>query len=92
MQTMTTSTAIGNNAAGKQAIHPDNYRFLQDYIYRETRYRMLTASDPEAAKVLLAEAQEDVAQRWRMIEHLSKLDPSAAAPAAAAAPAQGGAV
>lgn len=36
MQTMTTSTAIGNNAAGKQAIHPDNYRFLQDYIYRES--------------------------------------------------------
>lgn len=25
-----------NATAGKQAIHPDNYRFLQDYIYRES--------------------------------------------------------
>lgn len=31
MQTMTTSTATG-----KQTIHPENYRFLQDYIYQES--------------------------------------------------------
>jgi chemotaxis protein methyltransferase CheR len=31
MQPMTTGTATG-----KQTIHPENYRFLQDYIYRES--------------------------------------------------------
>ncbi|MDD5657409.1 MAG: thiamine pyrophosphate-dependent enzyme, partial [Elusimicrobia bacterium] len=47
---------------------------LQDYIYRETRYRMLAASRPERARRLLAEAQEEVARKWRLLEHLSKLD------------------
>jgi pyruvate-ferredoxin/flavodoxin oxidoreductase len=47
---------------------------LQDYIYRETRYRMLTASKPEDAKRLLIEAQEEVAEKWRLLEHLSKQD------------------
>ena len=31
MQTLTTTAANT-----KEAIHPDNYRFLQDYIYRES--------------------------------------------------------
>ncbi|MBI5244679.1 MAG: pyruvate:ferredoxin (flavodoxin) oxidoreductase [Elusimicrobia bacterium] len=50
---------------------------LQDYIYRETRYKMLTLSHPEDAKRLLAEAQAEVNEKWRLIEHLSKLDYSA---------------
>ncbi|MFA6028429.1 MAG: pyruvate:ferredoxin (flavodoxin) oxidoreductase [Elusimicrobiota bacterium] len=63
---------------------------LQDYIYRETRYRMLTVSHPEEAKRLLLEAQEEVNLRWKQIEHLSKMDYSVQptpAPAAANPPA-----
>ncbi len=37
---------------------------LKDYIYNETRYRMLVQSNPEAAARLLEEAQEDVKKRW----------------------------
>jgi len=44
---------------------------LKDYIYNETRYTMLAKSNPEEAKRLLALAQEDVASRWRLYEHMS---------------------
>ncbi|MBE2232698.1 MAG: pyruvate:ferredoxin (flavodoxin) oxidoreductase [Anaerolinea sp.] len=47
---------------------------LQDYIYNETRYTMLLKSDPQAAAMLLAEAQADVNARWRMYEQLATLD------------------
>jgi pyruvate-ferredoxin/flavodoxin oxidoreductase len=49
---------------------------LQKYIYNETRYTMLAHSQPEAAKVLLKKAQNDVLSRWRYYEHLAAL-PSA---------------
>ena len=42
---------------------------LEKYIYNETRYTMLAHSDPEAAKRLLHEAQEDVKIRWRLYEN-----------------------
>jgi pyruvate-ferredoxin/flavodoxin oxidoreductase len=41
---------------------------LEDYIYNENRYRMLTQSDPDAAARLLSEAQKVVEERWRMYE------------------------
>ena len=44
---------------------------LKDYIYNETRYRMLVQSNPEAAAKLLAEAQEDVKTRWAMYKNLA---------------------
>ena len=47
---------------------------LQDYIYNETRYTMLTKSDPQAAALLLREAQEDVKTRWHLYEQLATLD------------------
>jgi pyruvate-ferredoxin/flavodoxin oxidoreductase len=47
---------------------------LQDYIYNETRYTMLTKSDPQAAAMLLAEAQQDVNSRWHLYEQLATLD------------------
>ena len=37
---------------------------LEDYIYNETRYRMLLQSDPEVAKLLLVQAQTAVNERW----------------------------
>jgi pyruvate-ferredoxin/flavodoxin oxidoreductase len=50
---------------------------LQDYIYNETRYTMLTKSDPQAAAMLLVEAQQDVNSRWHLYEQLATLDYSA---------------
>jgi pyruvate-ferredoxin/flavodoxin oxidoreductase len=44
---------------------------LKDYIYNETRYTMLAKSNPEEAKRLLGLAQEDVASRWKLYEHMS---------------------
>ncbi|HEV3196929.1 MAG TPA: pyruvate:ferredoxin (flavodoxin) oxidoreductase [Bryobacteraceae bacterium] len=44
---------------------------LKQYIYNETRYTMLVKSNPEHAKELLAQAEEDVASRWRLYEHMS---------------------
>lgn len=44
---------------------------LQDYAYLETRYKMLTKSHPEEAKILMVEAQNDVSKRWKMYEDLS---------------------
>jgi pyruvate-ferredoxin/flavodoxin oxidoreductase len=58
---------------------------LEKYIYNETRYTMLTHSQPEAAKQLLVEAQEDVNKRWRLYEHMSHMSAVEVQHAAAAA-------
>jgi pyruvate-ferredoxin/flavodoxin oxidoreductase len=50
---------------------------LQEYIYNETRYTMLLKSDPQAAAMLLIEAQADVNSRWHLYEQLATLDYSA---------------
>jgi len=42
---------------------------LEEYVYKETRYKMLLKSNPEAAKQLLKLAKEDVARRWKLYEH-----------------------
>ncbi|HKS94644.1 MAG TPA: thiamine pyrophosphate-dependent enzyme, partial [Terriglobia bacterium] len=42
---------------------------LEKYIYNETRYTMLAHTDPEAARKLLEQAQEDVRERWRLYEN-----------------------
>jgi pyruvate-ferredoxin/flavodoxin oxidoreductase len=39
---------------------------VQQYAYQETRYTMLTRSNPEAAKELIKLAQEDVDRQWRV--------------------------
>ena len=49
---------------------------LRDYIYNETRYRMLAQSNPEAAERLLRLAQEAVAERWQKYEYLAKMTPA----------------
>ena len=46
---------------------------LQDYIYNEARYKMLTAANPAEAARLLVLAQEDVASRWRMYEFMASM-------------------
>ena len=52
---------------------------LEKYIYNETRYTMLTHSDPEAAKHLLKLAEEDVQNRWRDYQNLAAMPMNGAA-------------
>lgn len=44
---------------------------LEQYLYQENRFKMLSLSDPEHAKKLLKQAQEDVYARWHMYEYLA---------------------
>jgi pyruvate-ferredoxin/flavodoxin oxidoreductase len=46
---------------------------LKDYVYNETRYRMLTQSNPEAAERLLVEAQEAVKAHWQQYEKMANM-------------------
>jgi pyruvate-ferredoxin/flavodoxin oxidoreductase len=46
---------------------------LKSYAYNETRYTMLAHSDPDAARRVLALAQDDVAARWRYYEYLAAM-------------------
>ena len=49
---------------------------LEKYAYNETRYTMLVHSDPDAARRLLEQAQEDVLVRWRLYERWAALSGS----------------
>jgi pyruvate-ferredoxin/flavodoxin oxidoreductase len=44
---------------------------LEEYLYSETRFRMLRQSNPEAAALRLAEAQQDVRDRWHAYEQMA---------------------
>ena len=46
---------------------------IEDFFYKETRYSMLTKSEPEHAKVLLKLAQEDVWKRWKIYKHMAEM-------------------
>ncbi len=48
---------------------------LEKYIYNETRYAMLTQSDPQSAKQLLGMARQDVEDRWRQYEYMAAMPP-----------------
>ncbi len=47
---------------------------LEDYVYKENRYKMLTKFKPEDAKELLKEAQSEVLSKWQKYERLSEFD------------------
>jgi pyruvate-ferredoxin/flavodoxin oxidoreductase len=49
---------------------------VQDYMYMENRFKMLTKSDPDRAKQLLEEAQSDVDTRWKLYEYLASRRPN----------------
>jgi pyruvate-ferredoxin/flavodoxin oxidoreductase len=58
--------------AGKSPLHLDSRAPavpLKDYMYRETRFKMLTKSKPAEAERLLQLAQQDVQLRWKTYEH-----------------------
>lgn len=44
---------------------------LEQYIYNETRYRMLRQSDEERAEALLKLAKEDIHDRWQQYQQLA---------------------
>jgi len=48
---------------------------LDQYIYKETRYNMLVHSNPDVAKQLLKEAEQDVRVRWKTYEQLAAAVP-----------------
>jgi len=47
---------------------------MKDYAYSETRYKMLTLSNPEEAKRLLQLAQNDIKTRYQFYQQLAGLD------------------
>jgi pyruvate-ferredoxin/flavodoxin oxidoreductase len=60
---------------------------LEKYAYNEMRYTMLAHKSPDRARRLLAEAQAEVARRWRLYEQWAAA--SAAAPASDGPPGEG---
>ncbi len=61
-------------AAGENALILDSRtptRKVQDYLLMETRFKMLTKSNPEAARKLWQEAQQDAERRYRFYEYMA---------------------
>ncbi|MBU1678283.1 MAG: pyruvate:ferredoxin (flavodoxin) oxidoreductase, partial [Bacteroidetes bacterium] len=52
---------------------PPKIKF-KDYAYTETRYKMLTKSNPEEAKILMDKAQVEVLRKWKFYEQLANLE------------------
>jgi pyruvate-ferredoxin/flavodoxin oxidoreductase len=50
---------------------------LEQFLYLENRFKMLTKSNPEQAKRLLTQSQKEVHARWRFYEYLSARKPDA---------------
>ena len=62
---------------GKNPFHLDSKApkiKFEEYAYKEIRYKMLTKSDPEAAKRFLKEAQQEVNDRWKHYEQLAAIN------------------
>jgi len=62
-------------AAGENPLQLDSrtpVRKVQDYLQMETRFKMLTKSRPEEAKVLWQQAQQDAEARFRLYEYMAQ--------------------
>ena len=46
---------------------------LEDYVYNETRYRMLLQSDEARAEMLLNEAKQDAKSRWTLYQQMAAM-------------------
>ena len=65
-------------AQGKNPLQLDSKEptiSFKDYAYNEIRYKMLALSDPEGAKRLLAEAQNDTTTRWHLYQQMAAMPP-----------------
>lgn len=61
-------------AEGQNPLHLDSRapkKPVSQSMYKENRFQMLTKTNPEAAKQLLQEAQEDVEARWQRYQQLA---------------------
>jgi pyruvate-ferredoxin/flavodoxin oxidoreductase len=47
---------------------------VRDWAYMETRFKMLTKSNPEAAEQLMIQAEKNIQERWNYYERLAALD------------------
>jgi pyruvate-ferredoxin/flavodoxin oxidoreductase len=47
---------------------------VQDFMQTENRFKMLTKSKPEEAKILFAQAQTDADRRWKFYQFLAARD------------------
>jgi pyruvate-ferredoxin/flavodoxin oxidoreductase len=59
---------------GENPLHLDSGKPkipLEQYMYMENRFKMLTKSKPKEAKRLLEEAKEDVTKRWEYYQYLA---------------------
>lgn len=62
-------------AAGENPLTLDSRtptKKVQDFMNMETRFKMLTKSNPEEAKELWREAQHDAETRYRLYEYLAQ--------------------
>jgi len=46
---------------------------LEQYVYNETRYRMLLQADEQRAEMLLKQAQQDVNSRWKYYRQMAAM-------------------
>ncbi len=66
-----------NIAEGKNPLRLDSKSpkiKIDEYIYRETRYKMLQKINPARSKYLLGLAQEEVDKKWKHYEQLAAMD------------------
>jgi len=47
---------------------------MQDFMYNETRFKMVTKMDPAAAKDFLQKAQKQVSRNWKVYENMAGMD------------------
>ena len=46
---------------------------VEEYAYKETRYRMLVQSDEKRAEMLMKSANEDVLSRWNLYKQMAQI-------------------
>ncbi len=46
---------------------------LEQYVYNETRYRMLLQADEERAEILLKQAKNDIKNRWQFFQQMAAM-------------------
>jgi pyruvate-ferredoxin/flavodoxin oxidoreductase len=61
---------------------------VEEYLMMENRFKMLTKSDPERARVLFKQAQADAEWRFKRFEYLTTWKPNGQMPAVEAATSQ----
>jgi pyruvate-ferredoxin/flavodoxin oxidoreductase len=47
---------------------------VEEFMYRQTRFKVLRQTDPQRAEKLLEAARGDVAARWKFYEQMANLD------------------